>query len=64
MTEPPPLGEPNELTKRFASELADGFGAALERLLDTPDGEDKFVAYLERKAAERRAKPLEGLGEG
>lgn len=41
--------------------VARAFGEALERLLDAPGGEDRFVAYLELLAAERKAVKDESL---
>lgn len=53
MTEPHPLVI---LAKEVGVKpVADLLAEAFARVLETPEGEAKFVAYLHRKAAERRA---------
>ena len=46
------MSSPSDL---FVIALADAFALALDKLLDTPEGEDKFCAYLERLAANQTA---------
>lgn len=54
------MAEPHPMDGLIAAigvkNVARALGEALDRVLDTPEGQERFCAYLERLAVERKAR--------